>query len=571
MKVWLSKFTKFHNWLFKLFNNNIFVFSFCFFYVLILLMVFSRCYLVNDDVAILFDIQGGFSTSYMTVLLGNVLSFLYLHLWQNFPWYGLFLSLIHIISLFLFISSLAKIEKFKNLFLLFLFTYLSFYAFFIVAVSYNNASIMIGANSLFAFLIYLTHSRDKKKSLFIAALLGLLFSFSYLIRMEALLAILFFSLPVLLFFFFINIKKYRYFIAFIAPIILLFFLNYLVSHYFVSEEYKQFQGFRQVLSRLFTGPIYPDNKGNEKILAANYWTKNDYILIGNWFYFDEKKYNQDTFEYIFKYADSSANPSISERRNYSNYHSSLIIIYETYQLYILFLLLIILASLFFVKFRTSLILLSYLIYSSLAIIYMGIFLRFPTRIGDSLFLLIIGLSLALIFSNSKINLRQTFIKQFIKFLLVCCLLISIIFNSFKFYEYCQNIKSNFNKFNSDVNKLNTKYSEDIFIIPGWNLNFQFLDPLKKTPAFKFKKIEGGWPIFSPRFYESLRDALGVKYGYEMVPAMVDNDKVFLITTDSFDIFIQSLSTYFKENYNLDVAIIKVDNLSEANIYKVISQ
>ncbi|EDN65983.1 membrane protein [Beggiatoa sp. PS] len=94
----------------QLFRNDSFSFSFAVLFVAYLLMVLPRTYGVNDNVGILFEATGGFISEFTSFFYMKLLHLLY-HRSNDIPWYGLTLYFAHILSLFIFVRSLARIKK----------------------------------------------------------------------------------------------------------------------------------------------------------------------------------------------------------------------------------------------------------------------------------------------------------------------------------------------------------------------------------------------------------------------------------------------------------------------------
>ena len=70
-------------------------------YMVTVLSVFSRCYEINDNTAILLDIKSNCMVSFMSALLGKILSFCYLNISDIIPLYGLTLYTFLGVSIYL--------------------------------------------------------------------------------------------------------------------------------------------------------------------------------------------------------------------------------------------------------------------------------------------------------------------------------------------------------------------------------------------------------------------------------------------------------------------------------------
>ena len=96
-------------------NNNCKLLIFVFLYVCFVLAFFGHSFATNDDAGVMYDIQHGYRTILFAAPLGHLLSFFYLSINKDIPWYGLFLFAVHILCLFLFIKSLLRTGQDKHL------------------------------------------------------------------------------------------------------------------------------------------------------------------------------------------------------------------------------------------------------------------------------------------------------------------------------------------------------------------------------------------------------------------------------------------------------------------------
>ncbi|MEK8019392.1 MAG: hypothetical protein VSS75_021175 [Candidatus Parabeggiatoa sp.] len=514
MKYLIKSIQQFNRQICQLFRNDIFSFAFAVLFVAYLLLVLPRAYAVNDNVGILFDVTGGFISEFTSFFYMKFLHLLY-HISNDMPWYGLILYVVHILSLFIFVRSLARIKNFEAFFIPFLIAYLYFYSFFITEVDYTSTSIMVGANSLFAFLVFLS---NRKGSIFYVLGLGLLFSLSFLIRMPGTNAVLVYGLPIIGLFLIYTYQKTMYFVIFFIPFLLFLIGDGLARTYLTSPEYQQYQEFNNLRGHLHGYPILEANQNNRKILEENNWTKNDYDNFLNWNFFDERKYNINTLSNIFKY-------SVLEKDNTQKYFASyfqtlvkFLNYFNKWYFYLLFLI----AILIIFKFHplTLSVLFFYILYVILVSVYLDTFYRFPERIAHPILLMsIIFYLLIFNFLSSKSSMKKTHYNLF-----VACFIFGIFGLLFNI-----NMRSTTDVFfKSSFNRLQFAYQGKILYIPPLALQWEKMDPLKRY-HFNFHQIvyAGGTNTFSPGFYNELK-RLGVKKGYELIPALINNPNAYVI-------------------------------------------
>ena len=270
-------------------------------YILLLLVPFRQSYSENDNLGILYDLQYGHTVSFMSVLLGKVLSFLYLNISDAVPWYGLMLYAISGAALFLALVSIDTLCRDRRLKYGIFVLVLVFFARTIVTVGYNAASISIGYSCLMALMVYLRSTARPRIWLILG--LGFLFSFSYLIRTVGLNAVLLFAAVAIVFEVVTRFRQsLRYFALFLLPLTLLFCVDAGVREYGVSDEFRQYKEWNTVRGRFHDFPVSYLNADNQEILQVNKWRYTDYQMLLNWAFFDERKYNIQSLRNIYLYS-----------------------------------------------------------------------------------------------------------------------------------------------------------------------------------------------------------------------------------------------------------------------------
>jgi hypothetical protein len=556
MKYLINLIQGFNRQICQLFRNDSFSFSFVVFFIAYLLLVLPRTYGVNDNVGILFNAEQGFISEFTSFFYMKLLHLLY-HTSNNMPWYGLTLYFAHILSLFIFVRSLAMIKSFETFFIPFLIVYLYFYSFFITQIDYTSTSIMVGANSLFAFLVLLS---NRKISIFSVLALGLLFSLSFAIRMDGGFAVLVYGLPIIGLFL---ISKYpnkiylMYFVIFFIPFLLLLIGDNLARTYLTSPEYQQYHEFNSLRGKIHYFPIMDANRNNHKILAENNWTTQDYDRFANWNFFDERKYNTNTLSNIFKYSVLEEENKIQKYFGLYFQKLSQLINHPENQWHLYFLLLICVLIIFKFYWLLALITFCYLTYAISLSIYLDIFYRFPNRIAHPLLLMCASFVIFLIFHlwTHKFPPKNTNHK-----ILVTTFILSIFWFLFNIGIY-HNIVTN-PAFKLSLNRLQSAYQGKILYLPPLTVQWEKMDPLKKY-HFNFHKIihAGGTGTFSPIFYHELEN-LGVKKGYEMIPALINNPNAYVIAMSQHD---YCMTPDIMENDNLKCKAVVIEQLPNGRV------
>ncbi|MEK8019393.1 MAG: hypothetical protein VSS75_021180 [Candidatus Parabeggiatoa sp.] len=553
MKSIIKLIQKFNRQICHLFRNDTFSFAFTVLFVASLLLVLPRTYGVNDNVGILFDAEGGFISEFTSFFYMKLLHLLY-QMTNDIPWYGLALYFAHILSLFIFVRSLARIKNFDAFFIPFLIVYLYFYSFFIVQVDYSSTSIMVGANSLFAFLVLLSNRR--KVSIFSVLGLGFLFSLSFLIRIPGTYAVLVYGFPIIGLFL---IGKYPkkmyliYFVIFLMPFLLFLIGDNLARTHLTSIEYQQYHEFNSLRGKLHDYPILGINMNNPKILKENNWTKNDYESFVYWNFFDERKYNVTTLNNILKYSVLEKEHKI--QKYFSSYfQTSIKLIYYSGNKWHFYLLLLTgILVIFRFHLGTLSVVFCYLLYAISVSVYLDIFYRFPTRIGHPILLMCTIFLIFLIFKffSGKFSKKNTYYN----------LLVAIFSFGILGFLFSTGMRHNLTTdvlFKSSFNRLQSAYQGKILYIPPLALQWEKMDPLKRY-HFNFHQIvyAGGTSTFSPGFYNEL-EKLGVKKGYELIPDLVNNPNAYVIAMSKN----QFCST---SDYNLKCKAVVIEQLPNGHL------
>ena len=528
-------------------TKNWFSFVILLVYMGTVLCFFPLTYGINDDAAILWDIQSGHMVSFMSILLGNLLSFCYRNISSNIPWFSLTLYTFLGISIYCVIISTWKFTKNNHLLIPVLVIFLALCLKPLIHISYNMVSISLASGSLLSLWIYLEKA-DKKRFL-IVILMGICFSFSYHIRMDGIKATLCFTaLPLLLFFFRIR-KCCRHLLLFLIPLAITIPANHFYENSLATESDVQYREWNTLRGQFHGFSVELLNADNEQIRKANNWSKNDYLMLTNWMYLDENKFNISSLKNVFKYAFPP--PALPYRLlSAKGYFIDFV---QTYPIYLCILLFIALLGFWTLNGYSRIMPIIYLVYILTGAITMHIFFRFPGRIGFPILLNCIPWMAFMVFNHNSSRLnnygRILTIFSFFLFTFFTCIVL---------YGFCINAR------NTRLNQINQYKSiqeleamqGNLFLIPAQNVFYQVLNPLHNH-RFTFKTIPCGWPIYSPLFYKALREN-GMKHAYELLPKIAQNKNCYIVGNNE-DITL--ISEYLKETFHIHIKVVLVKQLS----------
>jgi hypothetical protein len=535
-------------------KNNFRIAAVVILYMVMVLGLSPRAFLTNDDMGILFDIKGGFAVSFMSLILGRCLGLLY-GLAPSFPFYGIFLYLIHACSLFLFIKAFSRLRRFTAWFPFFLIAYLSFYAQFLMEVSYNNASFMIGINAL---MYCVSRLMEEERRTVVFTLSGLLFAFCFMVRKWVLLVLLLFSAVIFARLLIRDKRSWKGLAVFFIPVMLIFSADRLMARYGVSETYKAYQRFNILRGNVQDNPILNQNKRNPRLLMANGWTENDMMLFKYWFFTNERKFNETTMKNFFieKPPGSAIRPKDVISRTGA-------LIAEYYIQFFLLASLLVL-TVFLTRFKESKLVLLNAVYISAGMLALRVFAHIPSRVGDPLFLLPLASTVLFVFQGrANAEPRKPWSRPLYAFFIACCIAV-LSLNCIRHVRRAEWVTSNLKKERAITQRMNTAYSGALFLarVPDW---IQYVDPLRES-SNTFEIIPSSCNAFSEGFYEIIGRRVGVKRGDDLFPRFFRLKSAYVIWRTDFR---PNFKTYLRENYGLRCEFVLIEMLDKLNgVFKV---
>jgi hypothetical protein len=524
-------------------KNNFRIAAVVILYMVMVLGLSPRAFHTNDDIAILLDIRGGFAVSFMSLILGRCLSLLY-SLAPSFPFYGMLLYLIHACSLFLFINAFSRLKRFTAWFPFFLIAYLSLYAQFLMEVSYNNASFMIGINAL---MYCVSRLMEEERRTVVFMLSGLLFAFCFMVRKEALLGVLLFSAVIFAWLLIRNKRSWKGLAVFFIPGMLIFSADRLMARYGVSETYKAYQRFNSLRGNVQDLPILNQNKRNSRLLMANGWTKNDMMLFRYWFFPNERKFNETTMKNFF--IEKPPGRGIRPKGVISRMGR---LIDENHIQFFLLASLLVLTVLL-TRFKENKLILLNVVYITAGMLAMALVARFPHHIGDPLFLLPLASTVLFVFrGGANVEPRKPWNRPLYAFFIACCMAV-LSLNGIGHARRAEYLTSMLKEERVIMQRVNAEYSGALFLASGqpW---IQCIDPLRDS-SDTFEIIPDGWETFSERFYDIIGRRVGVKQGYDLFPRFLRLKNAYVIGRTNFK---WSFKLYLWENYRIRCKFVTVE-------------
>jgi len=494
-------------------------------------------FLINDNYGIIYNLENGFVSPFIGYMWSNFLILLYWLMNGSVSWYGVSLYICHFISVLLFIESLFRMKLLRMVLVPTIVLYLTIYFMFLLKVDYSGASIMIGANSLLFFIIYLkgNHSRI---FLPLFMLLGCLFALSYQIRTAGIVLVVLIIFPVFFVIFYQEVeKKYKAIFLFLLPVLISIPTDFICESVFASKEYAEYHSFVRLIGKFYGYDVQLE----PAILQKNGWTEIDFQMFANFFFPNEQKFNTETIKNL-------TNGYVAQKVSEQLVFSKLTWWFTSYQYYIFLCAL----PLFFLilqgKFHRFQIAFLYFSYSVIIMMLMVIYLRFPERIGEPAFLLVYALILYIGFfeapeqektnegfqpkkakvSNSPLKLIYTKVV----YLSFGMSIVTMVLYRFSYIEKTmESMAVQKNHSDSYIYQLESLGKDSVFLIEPFSSviidGFNALERIHGNQT-KLKMVHFGWLTYSPVFYSSLTDYLKVNNAHDIFPKIFNNPNFYLV-------------------------------------------
>jgi hypothetical protein len=524
-----------------------------FLYVAGFLVLCHPAYLISDDVGILRNLENGFEAPFISMLCGKMLLALY-RAAPSVPWYGLLLAAAHGISLGLFLSALFRLSCLRRWVWPVALLYLAVYTGFLLRMSFNSASMMLGINALLAWLSFRA-SGSVPRSVAVLGL-GCALAGSYLIRVDGFYLALLLGLPVLW-----PGAAPRRAMLFATPVILVMISNTVVVPRFVPKSYHRYAAYNLVRGRFMDFPIIQANTNNTKLMAAMNWSANDYKTLTHWFFLDEEVFSQSQFE------DIMGRPDLARRTPPQYLRYSLRTFWGRYYRHIWLLALVLVAAFHRAERQAWGRLLLYAVYALAVMIGIAVFYRFPPRVGAPSFLAVTSALLFLAAVHPApppaSSLRYGALAWWAAALFMAGLWIS------DSASWNRGNRADRAILNETAAVLREYPGSTLFVAePAIGIRLEALHPLRARRAYPENILPAGWATFSPLFYAVL-NRHGLERAADVLPRAVDNSGIlFIFFNENFG---DIITTWLREHAGKEVRVEKVRPLpDERGLYRVVS-
>lgn len=480
-------------------------------------------FLISDDVGILRNLEQGFEVSFISMVLGKALIALYRMIPGDVPWYGLMLYLAHAVSLGLFLSAVVRLKSVRAVAGLFVPLYLAVYAGFLLRVSFNSASVMIGFNACLAWLAWtLGGSRPGP----VRALgFGAALAASYLVRVDGFFVVMLLAAPLLFAGVWRTRPRWADRLLFLAPVAVAIALNTWVLREHVSPEYQAYSDYNRARGRFMDSPLSVANQDNLELMAINGWTANDYKCLTHWFFFDEDVFAKEKLKALM------ANPDVARAVPEAHFSRTLRIFFIRYRAYV-WILLLVLAGPFLPGFRrTGGWPALYLLYVLALLLGIALVYQLPQRIGWPALLSAAGGMLFLHAVRGKPELPVAVPPAADGWpgrAGMAAVLLTTAGWIITAGATGMETRAAQRTLDESVAVIKSYPAETLFITePALAVRWEHMSPLRMRRSLPENILPSGWTAFSPLFYSVIRRH-GFESGQEILPSAVDNPRVLFI-------------------------------------------
>ncbi len=492
----------------------------------------------NDNFGLRFMIRAGERVGYVGTLWTSLLGFLYRRVDGAVPWYALGLYAAYFVALFLFLESLRTTLGWGALARLLSVPYCVLCTFLLVQLSYNGASILLGANALLFFLTTLERPRISSAALIA---IGLCVAACYEIRKEGLVAVVVFLSPALLAALLRHGRaRWRRMVVVAGVALLVMGADVVADRATRTEEDMAFDEFNALRGRIHGFPAIRFNAFNADIQEANGWSQLDYGMFRNFFFMHEEKFGTEAMRRFAEHALPLG----------TYWREALASGVEEFAVYVPQLL--VLAGFVFLALLTRgrgtfVQVLLYALFCTGGMLAMSAFLRFPVRIGHPLFLSVMAVVMywTCLRAGTGARIHGPGV-------LTAALVLAggtTVWGGVELARRVSTGRESHAELRADLAALAELGPESIVVCQPRTMKWQRADPLDETPL-PFREIRIGWHAFTPLFYRSL-DLLGIRRGSELLPAMIDRADAYLVLKTGWQDY---LLGHLRQTYELECSL-----------------
>ena len=526
---------------------------------IILLIVFTPSYMVNDDLAMAAIISGDYTGRSVSdlIFIGHLAAF---PLWvaykisANTPWYTIFVTWGSFVGLSV-IGTTIFMQSRKVLFAPFMIYFAA--SIFILPTVTLEVTFTITAFILTAsgILLLLTAAKNVsyKKLLYFCAVLAVLFASS--IRKEAAIASLVLALPLFISCF---LKlKFRTTAVIISLVVGSLGCNFLLDNLSTSSDWKLFNSFNKTRGLLhgtqkfesLAMNIFFGDPASIKAAESIGWTKDEVINFWAWNFDSPNLFNVQKVRDLSSIVGKQPQMSISE---------ALSTVTENRNAQLKFLFFVILLTLIFSKKRGLLLILLTTLWAAAVFIWIATTQRFPDRIATPLFF-IVAVLICFVLSQNHTNLGANSRSTRVYLLHFCvAVVLSLAFANLTIGNGSTSSKAasdrgNFKRqtYLTQVDQLNSVDPTGRFVYVGAVFSAEGSDPYSARTSYAGDLILGlGWPTFSP-VYEDRKIMMGLTKN--LVASLAEQENLYYVLNPTFiDSTTRLFSAIYGEQLHFEV-------------------
>lgn len=491
-------------------------------------------YTTNDDTGIIGFIVAGHPVPYVGILLTSLLQRFYAA-WPNVAWFGWCLYLLLAISLYQWLGLAWRLLRRPWLAAAASAVILGYYLDLVVSLDFTAVSALLCMAALARAGVEVLEQRAPRSLL----VPSLLFALGWLVRPESAFGAMAYAVPAAaavlvacLWHRPLRPEAGRLAVAglvFLLPVALNAGVDAVWRAAVRTPQQAQYEAFNTAGGRFYhLNAARREATGKDKaLLASLHWTPRDSKLFMHWKFLDERVYTPEALRALSAHA---AAPVITAQllkrqikgRIYPRNNMFLLLV-ASLPLFALLLYRIFPAGaigLLLPAYSVALTAFMYLLY---AFVYR---VEMPFELGLGLMGLLLGLAL----------LERSGAATSRAFLAVACLSILVagfgawcsLHATLRLQRHDRAVAARAGR---ELRMLNTRFAGDVVLMQPLSMGLNVFSPLQPI-QLRFHPINLGWNTFSPRFYEQISWA-GAEHGYELIDAMVDNPKAYLLGWQSW--------------------------------------
>ena len=539
---------------------------------IILLIIFTPSFMVNDDVTMASLVNGDYTGRLSTdlIFIGHLAAlplFLANKILPNIPWYTIFVTWGSFVGLSLIGAIIfARAKNYLSTSLVVYFAAsLLILPTVTLEVTFTIAAFLLATAGVLLILVAVDDSSNRK-SLFFVSVLAFLFATS--IRREAAIAVLILTFPI----FITNFLKFN-----LKKIVLVTCLifgslvsNFVLDNFSTNSDWKTFNSFNE--SR---GSIH----GNQRFEALAYnttfgdpislqsiesigWTSDEIQNFWTW--------NFDVPS-LFTYQKVEALSSLVGKEPHIGLGDAANEITNNRADQIIFLTLVILISLIFGNKRGRISIFLTAMWASAVFIWTATFQRFPDRIAIPMFLTVASL-VCFDLSQHQLKFRRRdkpghyYVNKVFLVTISILALANLTYTHGTISANAASGRSNFrrNIYNGQIEQLMSIDPTGRFVYVGASIAAEGGSPYSTRTSFAGDLLLGlGWPTFSP-IYEDRKKMMGIDTN--LVTSLVEQENLYYVTQP---VFVEATSRLFSQIYGEPLNFESVGSLSSgAGIYVI---